>query len=142
MTAAARRPGGLGRPRPRALRRPGALRGPGSLVVALALLALAGCAGIPAEGPVFEGRRIEGAQPGLAQLYPQGPVSGSSPRELVRGFLSAAPDYRNDHEVARSFLAGSVRSWRPAVSVLVYADEGATRIGVDGEPDPDPDEAV
>jgi hypothetical protein len=105
---------------PRRLHRAAALaRG---VVAASAVLVLAACAGIPREGPVVPGRPA-GKDPseGMYQLIQDGPQSGATPEQSVTDFLRAATGFRDDHRVARSFLAPSRRlAWRPDASVAVY----------------------
>jgi hypothetical protein len=92
------------------------------VVAAGAVLVLAACAGIPREGPVVPGRPA-GKDPseGMYQLIQDGPQRGATPEQSVTGFLRAATGFRDDHRVARSFLAPSRRlAWRPDSSVAVY----------------------
>ena len=101
------------------------------LVVALVAALLGSCASIPSRGPVVDARRVEGAAGGLLQLFPAGPSPNAGPGTLLREFLRAAPTFRNDHEVARSFLSAGQRvSWRPESPVVVYANESSLTITV------------
>jgi hypothetical protein len=96
---------------------------------------LAGCVGIPGNGPVVDARRVDAGHGGGFQLLPAGPTYGSSPGRLVRDFLRAAAAFTADHEVARSFLTPDARvTWRPDTPVIVYPGEdtlsvSATRQG-------------
>lgn len=99
------------------------------LVVATAL---AGCVRIPSEGPVVDARRVESAGGGLIQLLPAGPSANAGPGTLVREFLRAAPTFRNDHEVARSFLSADERvSWRPESPIVIYPSESSLVVTVE-----------
>lgn len=90
-------------------------------LVLLPAVALAGCAGIPERGPVLPGRAVKDQVRGVAQFFPSRPAPGATAEGVVRGFLNAAPDFSDDHEVAREFLATANRTWRPDQEVLVHA---------------------
>lgn len=95
------------------------------VVAAGAVIVLAACAGIPREGPVVPGRPA-GKDPseGMYQLVQDGPQPGATPEQSVTGFLRAATGFRDDHRVARSFLAQSRRlAWQPDSSVVVYSGQ-------------------
>lgn len=85
-------------------------------------LVLSACASIPTKSDVG---RIEVTDENAAvqsRIDPDGPVPGSSPDEIVRGFLQAGAGYSNNYEVARSYLTdGFADSWKPSASVSVLA---------------------
>jgi hypothetical protein len=98
-------------------------------LTALAALTLAaGCADVPTSGLLQHT-----AQPAGAGGEPQGtdccgyimtgPGPGSSPSQIVQGFLLASADFGNRHEIARQYLTKAAdRSWQPgpgpAVTVI------------------------
>jgi hypothetical protein len=100
-------------------RRAGLARG---IVAAGAVMAVAGCTGIPREGPVVPGRPA-GKDPGegIYQFIQDAPKAGATAEESVVGFLRAAAGFADDHRTARSFLSPARRlTWRPDASVDVY----------------------
>ena len=61
-------------------------------------------------------------------LFP-GPAAGSSPEQIVQGFLRAGAASDEEYEVARSFLAlSSDTTWRPDSSIMVFTDESAVSV--------------
>ncbi|NAZ88863.1 hypothetical protein GTR00_22625, partial [Kineococcus sp. T90] len=94
---------------------------PRRAVVALALAALTGCAGLPRSGPVVAGGHVQDdPRLGLLRVVPQGPVPGATPEEVVRGFVLAAATGVGEQAVAREFLSPDARrTWRPDASTTV-----------------------
>lgn len=101
-------------------RRPGR-----SLLSALAVLVLAGCAALPTAGPVGAGAGAVD-EPGTVIPLAYSPASGADPRAIVQGFLSAgAAGLGDNFALARQYLAGAARSsWQPTAGVVVYSNEG------------------
>jgi hypothetical protein len=98
------------------------------------LVLLAGCSSLPMEGPVHEGRdlQLEREDP-VIRSFGQPPVRGAQPADIVRGFLQAAADFRDDHAVAREYLAPRVRErWRPGSGATVY--DRSTPVAVEAGP--------
>ncbi|RWZ68555.1 hypothetical protein ELQ92_04950 [Labedella populi] len=93
-----------------------------SILAAFLVIVCAGCVGIPRSGVVQEGKPIT-ADDGLDITFiPSGPQPGSTPEQVLRGFIAAATGPQNNYAVAREYLApGIEREWRPDVSVLVDA---------------------
>lgn len=92
----------------------------GWLVVTL--LALAGCASIPTDGPVTQGRSGERDVQGGFGVLPVGPASDETPEGIVRGFLLATAGVENNFEVARTFLTPSAgTTWQPTESTVVFS---------------------
>jgi len=89
---------------------------------AVAALALAACATVPTSGPVREGgdlrlEREDVAVPFIATP----PQPGARAEDVVRGFLRASADFRDDHLVARLHLTPRARQqWRTAAGTTVY----------------------
>lgn len=93
-----------------------------AILAAFVVIVCAGCVGIPRSGDVQEGKPIT-ADDGLDITFiPSGPQPGSTPEQVLRGFIAAATGPQNNYAVAREYLAPEIeRSWRPDVSVLVDA---------------------
>lgn len=86
------------------------------LALLLALATAAGCASVPDSSPVQVLRRVtEGDGP----VLPPGPVEGSNPLDLVRGFVNAAGSSADRHGAARRFLAPEAGDWDDAAGVTV-----------------------
>ena len=72
------------------------------------------------------GRRRPG-RPGQGPL--PGPAAGSSPVQIVQGFLRAGAASDQEYEVARSFMTPSPdTTWRPDTSILIYTDDTAVTV--------------
>lgn len=100
-----------------------ARRGILSSILVVAALVLSACAGLPTGGPVNEGREA-GTDAGTPDFsfVPDRPQPGSSPEQIVEGFIRAGsgPGPGADWETARLFLAPSIReTWLPEASVTV-----------------------
>jgi hypothetical protein len=120
------------------------------LVVALIGL-LGGCANIPTSGPVYQGREIGATPRAYVRIFGVPPADGSTPSEIVRGFLQAAADISDDRRVARSYLTDRVLpQWRPEASTVVFDkysqvrldmvdDQGRTVTEEDLDPDSGPE---
>jgi hypothetical protein len=91
----------------------------------IAVLALAGCAGVPDSGPVRVGRPVAAAGGGLADAIvrevPAAPQPGAGPVEVVGGFLRAMVDSDSGYGVARSYLTPGA-SWAADSGIDVYAE--------------------
>jgi hypothetical protein len=93
---------------------------------------VAGCAGVPASGPVHTGRLVAAgggidAEPDV-RVLPQPPHPGMSPTDLVVGFLHALVDNDGGYETARQFLTRrAAAGWDPNAAVTTY-DDSALRV--------------
>jgi lipoprotein LpqB-like beta-propeller protein/sporulation and spore germination protein len=98
------------------------------LVVALTALAtVAGCADVPASGPLQSTKlpaAVGGQQgnPCCAQIMSP-PQPGWGPVTIVQNFILASAEYTNDHAIAREYLTTAANSaWQPgpgpAVTVI------------------------
>ncbi len=91
-----------------------------ALAALLGALLLAGCTGIPLDGPV---RTVEiggdESSPDLVTIA-EGPVPGASPEQLLAGFLTAQRAPAGDYRIARDFLTEEFRTeWSPTSGVLI-----------------------
>ncbi|MEU6642206.1 LpqB family beta-propeller domain-containing protein [Saccharomonospora sp. NPDC046836] len=105
------------------------------------LLALAGCAAIPAQSqPEAIPRERVGPQP--SQEVPA-PAADLDPLSVVRDFVSASADPGNDHAAARAYLSGDSRKrWKPDQSLTIIQDEFSTVYPPSSEQSPDQDEKL
>jgi WD40 repeat protein len=100
-----------------------ALRGFVTALVAVTLAA--GCADVPTSGLLQHTARPAGAggeQQGsdCCGYIMTGPGPGSSPSNIVQGFLLASADFGNHHEIARQYLTRAAsRSWQPGTGPAV-----------------------
>jgi hypothetical protein len=90
----------------------------GAVLIALllALAGVAGCASVPESSPVQVLRRVAD---GDAPVLPPGPVDGSDPAEVVRGFVNASGSSLDRHGVARRFLAPEAQGWDDTAGITV-----------------------
>ena len=98
------------------------------LAAMVAVTLAAGCADVPTSGllqhtavPAGAGGEQEGTS--CCGYIMTGPGRGSSPSQIVQGFLLASADFGNHHEIARQYLTKAAsRSWQPgpgpAVTVI------------------------
>jgi Lipoprotein LpqB beta-propeller domain/Sporulation and spore germination len=96
-----------------------------------AVLGLSGCGGLPSSSGVQQGSPVGQVALQPVRVQPDGPAAGATPEQIVRGFLraGAGAGFDDDHAVARSFFARSVKdSWMPDSGVKVYGDESALKV--------------
>jgi len=96
-------------------------------VAAAAVVALAGCGGMPSGGVVHVGRALPAAG-GLSDVdvhsLPPPWQPGLAPKDVVDGFLRALVNDDDDYSIARSYLTTSAAAkWRPAAGVTTYEDD-------------------
>lgn len=94
----------------------------------LAAVALAGCGlplgqGVHAPGPV----PVRPALPPPIDVLPPDPLPGVNPSTLVESFLAAQTSGRDDHRIARGYLAAEQRqAWKATAGVTVYDPDTVT----------------
>lgn len=90
-------------------------------LVAATSLALAGCVGIPTDGPVGSGEVVV-SEEGSITLFANDPVPDAGPEEIISGFLQAVDaGIYDDYSAARNHLtSGAARQWDPRARVVVY----------------------
>jgi hypothetical protein len=99
-----------------------------ALLAALAVtVSAAGCVSLPGGGPVRSYSLTQGSgaqsQP-YFQFYPQPPVNGWTPEQVVTGFLTASASFANGQQLAREYLApGASSKWKPNWSATVFKNE-------------------
>ncbi|MDU0312667.1 LpqB family beta-propeller domain-containing protein [Phycicoccus sp. M110.8] len=95
----------------------------------VAALALSACGGLATSSPVRPGLEVGDVQANEVRVLPAGPSDGSTPVDVVTGFIRAGAATDDDYQVARSYLAPSPEStWRPDGSVMVFTDESSLTI--------------
>ncbi|BDZ65822.1 LpqB family beta-propeller domain-containing protein [Agromyces mangrovi Wang et al. 2018] len=91
-----------------------------SVAVLAALVALTGCASIPTSGGVNAGQVATGEESVEVDVVASGPVAGSSPEQIVSGFVDAAASPRNNYQTARLFLTPAfAEEWTPDAGATV-----------------------
>ena len=90
-------------------------------ILALSVALLTACAGLPIAGPVNEGLPPGELAGSLGvDFLPERPIAGATPEQIVEGFVEAATSPAGNFEIARSFLASSVRDeWDPSAGVTI-----------------------
>jgi Lipoprotein LpqB beta-propeller domain/Sporulation and spore germination len=93
-------------------------------VLAAALASVAGCVGMPSNGPVQQPTAsATSAAPDLNLVgpHPSGPQPGADPSQIVRGFLLASASYPT-YPVAQDYLVSSaIKAWKPGWAVTVFS---------------------
>ncbi|WP_261166087.1 LpqB family beta-propeller domain-containing protein [Microbacterium sp. Marseille-Q6965] len=100
------------------------MRRRGRIAAALLALAvaLAGCAGLPTSGPVNPGLSADEVPEHDFLYYPEGPAPGSTPEQIVQGFVEAATSPAGDWATAREFLTSDFAAqWQPGSHVAIDA---------------------
>jgi hypothetical protein len=94
-------------------------------VLAAAVVSVAGCVGMPSNGPAEEfSASPQSSAPAVNLIgsVPLGPQPGENPSQIVQGFLTAAASYPT-YSVAQQYLTGpAVKRWNPGLAVNVYSD--------------------
>lgn len=101
------------------------VRRAGSFAVALlALVALAGCVGIPSSGGVHDGDIIdEQANPEFVVL-PYDPTVGSTQQEILEGFMQAVLSPQNGYGIAQKYLTTELQqTWKPDDNTIIRTGE-------------------
>lgn len=118
--------------------RRGALPARWGAVVAVAVLLLAGCAGLPSGSQVVGGRVSGGQQPiddPYVRAIPNGPGPDWDPGTIVSAFQEASGSFdgpNGEHQVAREYLACG-GCWRPGVTTIVVDHIRQSAVQLDGD---------
>lgn len=101
-----------------------------------AVVAMAGCGGVPDGGAVHLGRALPAVGSGgdafdfAVKALPPLWRSGMSPDDVVGGFLRAVVNGDSDYVIARSFLSSAAaRNWDPTRSITMYDSPQVTLSG-------------
>jgi hypothetical protein len=99
-----------------------------------AALTLAACGGLATSSPVQPGLEVGSVRDNPVRVVANGPLQGSSPEDVVGGFIRAAAASDDQYQIARSFLAATpAPTWRPDSSVVVFTDETSLSITKSGQ---------
>lgn len=91
-------------------------------LLALVLLALAGCVSLPTRGPVEKVEGLEPACQSCVNVDVAPPAPGASKLEIVDGYLRANANFQAGYTVAKQYLTRSAAErWSPADSVTIYS---------------------
>lgn len=93
------------------------------LGVVAGVLVLAGCAGMPTDGPVVTTRDRGNpvATQGAAYIEPLPPQQGQSRTEVARGFINAMQAWPSDLSTAKQFLTkDAAAAWNPQAQTITY----------------------
>ena len=100
-------------------------------VVVLLTLALAGCGGLPASGPVVDGRRLGDSIQDPVRVSVQGPTPGASQESIAGGFVRAGADTDETRQTGKDYLTPqSVDLWRWSTQDIVIYDSLADGLTV------------
>lgn len=90
-----------------------------AVLAVVAVVALAGCGGIPTSSDVQAGGIVTETRPSAITL-PAAPRVGASQQEILTGFMQAATSPEKGYEIARMFLTTAAsEEWSPNKSVQV-----------------------
>lgn len=109
---------------PHAPRRSAAAVRAALLAMMVLLATVAGCSGLPSDGPVIVGEDI--GDPGAAppRVIPEPVAVGAEPKEVVRGMLRAMAGYDPERTVTKTFVADpGARDWEQSQPVTVLDGE-------------------
>jgi hypothetical protein len=89
-------------------------------ILAILLLALAGCTNLPTSGSVQIGGPLETPVDTQVQFLASGPVEGATQQEILEGFLAAGAAAQDNYRVARMFLTDDFAAeWNPLQESIV-----------------------
>jgi hypothetical protein len=94
-------------------------------LLAAVVASVAGCVGMPANGPAQESTAAPQASAPAVNFigpFPSGPKPGGDPSQIVQGFLLASASYPT-YTIAEDYLVSSAsQAWNPGWAVRVYSD--------------------
>ena len=108
-------------------------------VLAAAVASVAGCIGMPSNGPAQEfsaSPQSSGQDGNLIGSVPLAPQSGDDPAAIVQGFLTAADSFPL-YSVAQEYLTGrAVQAWKPGFAVTVFSKLNGPDVAPSPKPSP------
>ena len=105
------------------------MRRPYAASLAAAAVLLSACGGLSTSSPVHQGRDLGSVRENQVQVEANPVTPGSSPEQVVSGFIRAAAASDDQYQVARSYLVPAQEgTWRPDSSVVVFTDDSALSI--------------
>ena len=86
------------------------------------VLVTSSCSGIPNSAPIKFGQDIKSTDTNqFIQVIGRPPIDGMDQSQIIRGFLSALADSRENYAVARQYLSDEIVStWRSADGITIY----------------------
>lgn len=92
-----------------------------SLALVVTLL-LSGCSNIPTAGPIRFGQEIKSVDSNqFIQVIGRPPIDGMSQEQIIRGFLAALADSRDNYAIAKQYLTvETAQSWKSDGLVTIY----------------------
>jgi hypothetical protein len=102
-----------------------------AIIATLLLASTTGCAQLPRDGQIQIGPDLQsGLESDYLYYSPGSPVAGSTPDEILAGFLNAGTGPQNDYATAREYLSSDLKAnWVPNKNVLIQ--EGRPEITFD-----------
>lgn len=94
------------------------------------VLGLAGCAGLPEDGPVVETEsdQLTPSGQGAPFIVPLPPRDGAPRTEIVRGFINAMQAWPSQTTTAKKYLTSdAAAAWRPQESTITYSSPPSPR---------------
>lgn len=92
-------------------------------------LLLSACGGLSTSSPVHQGLDVSTVQENEVRVLVNPVAPGSSPEEVVTGFVRAAAANDDQYQVARSYLLPAQEAtWRPDSSVVVFTDDSSLKV--------------
>lgn len=87
-----------------------------------AAFVLTGCAGIPTSAPIKYGPEINSVQTDqFIQVIGRPPYVGMTQEQIIRGFLSALADSRDNYAIAKQYLSqDAVETWQSSAGITLY----------------------
>jgi hypothetical protein len=93
-------------------------------LAACGVLAVSACGGLATNSTIQPGLEVGSVQENEVRVEVNPVAPGSSPQEVVQGFIKAAAASDDQYQAARSYLAsGPQGSWRPDSSVVVFGSD-------------------
>jgi hypothetical protein len=103
-------------------------------LTALTALVLGACGGLSTTSPVQRGLEVGAVQQNEVRVEANPVAPGSTPSQVVAGFIRAAAASDNEYQAARSYLSSVPEAtWQPDSSVVVFTDESSLSITPRGD---------
>ncbi|NYG07696.1 hypothetical protein BJ986_002183 [Phycicoccus badiiscoriae] len=95
-----------------------------AILAGCAVFAVGACGGLSTSSAIQPGLEVGSVQDNAVRVEVNPVAPGSSPQQVVQGFIRAAAASDDGYQAARSFLgAGPQGTWRPDSSVVVFGSE-------------------
>ncbi|WP_026530341.1 LpqB family beta-propeller domain-containing protein [Haematomicrobium sanguinis] len=100
------------------------------LVGVFALILVSGCSTIPTSGPIGTNKATGGQSAPPPVIDAQAPQDGATAEDIVRGFINAGANTRDDFETARLYLSSKLaETWKPGAKTTLYASDYTVKSG-------------